>query len=442
MKKSTLFLFFFLSFIPYASAIEEYSLDDLYNLALKRSEIIKISEEDIYISERDKDRAMAVLIPKFSAFGSHTEYTSEKQGTSSVIQPDSSTSWGLKLNQSLSLSGRELTALKIAKETIVKTRVDLENVKEAYLLNVATAYYDLLKANKALEIANANVERLTKYRDAAKIRLKVGEITKTVLLRAEAELSGSQSELIKAENSLKFAKIVLARIAGIGGDYNVRETDPKIINESPLQDCLQHDIGCFKKTALLERYELKSVELQKQIAVEQIKYTEGTYWPDLAIEGVYSRKEDRPELISTNKESSYGILRIDFPFYEGGLRKAEVRQAEARLRQAEYRLADLKNSINVEVENAHLNLLTLSGVLEKLQAESAYAADNYNSVSKQFEYGLANSIDVMDANTLLVTSERELANAKYDYQLALLRLKSATGTLLKSVGANGRSPAQ
>jgi outer membrane protein len=79
--------------------------------------------------------------------------------------------------------------------------------------------------------------------------------------------------------------------------------------------------------------------------------------------------------------------------------------------------------------------LTLSGVLEKLQAESAYAADNYNSVSKQFEYGLANSIDVMDANTLLVTSERELANAKYDYQLALLRLKSATGTLLKTVNS-------
>ena len=176
---------------------------------------------------------------------------------------------------------------------------------------------------------------------------------------------------------------------------------------------------------------MKSVELQKQIAEEQIKYTEGSYWPDLSIEGVYSRKEDRPELILTNKESIYGTLRLDFPFYEGGLRKAEVRQAEARLRQAEYRLADLKNSINVEVENAHLNLLTLSGVLEKLQAESAYAADNYNSVSKQFEYGLANSIDVMDANTLLVNSERELANAKYDYQLGIIKIEKCNGNFVE-----------
>ena len=44
-----------------------------------------------------------------------------------------------------------------------------------------------------------NVGRLTKHRDAASVRLKVGEVTKTALLRAEAELSGAQSEEIKAK---------------------------------------------------------------------------------------------------------------------------------------------------------------------------------------------------------------------------------------------------
>ena len=52
----------------------------------------------------------------------------------------------------------------------------------------------MLRAKKAFEITSPNVERLTKYRDAAAIRLKVGEVTKTTLLRAEAELSGAQSE--------------------------------------------------------------------------------------------------------------------------------------------------------------------------------------------------------------------------------------------------------
>ena len=44
-------------------AAEEYSLDDLYRLALERSEKIKISEEDLYISERGEDKAFSVLLP-------------------------------------------------------------------------------------------------------------------------------------------------------------------------------------------------------------------------------------------------------------------------------------------------------------------------------------------------------------------------------------------
>ncbi len=136
MKKVGFLLMLVLALIPYAAFAEEYSLEDLYRLALERSETIKIAGEDVYIAELEKDRATAALIPKFSAFGSHTEYSEKKEGPSFITQPDNSTSWGLRLDQSLSLSGRELTALKISKETIVKSGSDLDNVKEEYLLTV------------------------------------------------------------------------------------------------------------------------------------------------------------------------------------------------------------------------------------------------------------------------------------------------------------------
>jgi outer membrane protein len=70
MKKGPLVIFcFLLVFVPYRLSAEEYSLDDLYRLALKQSETIKISEEDLYISERGKDKTFAVLFPTLSAFG-------------------------------------------------------------------------------------------------------------------------------------------------------------------------------------------------------------------------------------------------------------------------------------------------------------------------------------------------------------------------------------
>ncbi|MDA8338599.1 MAG: TolC family protein [Nitrospiraceae bacterium] len=359
---------------------QEYSLEDLYRIALERSEKIKISEEDLYIAERGKDKAVSVLFPKLSAFGSYTRYDKDKfSSTGAVIQPEDSTSWGLRLDQSLSLSGREITAFKISKEYIEKSKYDLHAVKEAYIFNVASAYYDVLRTKKAVEIAKSNLERLTKHRDAAATRLRVGEATKTDLLRAEAELSGAQAELVKSENNLKLAKAVLARVAGLSGDYDVKEA-------AGSREDTADNLDSLKQTAFAERAEMKAMELQKRIAEEQVGYSKGAYWPTIAIEGVYTRREDNPAVVTVNKESIYGGIKLNFPFFEGGLRKAEVAEAEAKKRQSGLIYDDLKKTIGIEVENAYLDFQTQKGVLKSLEDQTTFARDNYNSVSRQYQF--------------------------------------------------------
>lgn len=403
-----------------------YTLDDLYKLALERAERIKISEEDLNIAGIGKDKARSAFLPKLSAFGNYTRYTEDKVSTSgTVIQPDGSASWGVRLDQSVSLSGREITAFDISKENISKSAYDFYFVREDYLFTVSADYYDVLRAKKALDIAKANVERLTKYRDAASIRLRVGEDTRTRLLRAEAELSGAQSDEIKAKNRLDLAKAILARVVGIEGDYEIKETAGNIQKDiEPLES--------LKIKAMEERADIKSFELQKKIGEKQVKYAKGSYWPTLSVEGVYQRKDEDPASVAMNRESIYGSLRINFPFFEGGLRRAEVREAEAKQRQLMLAYEDRKKSVYIEVENAYLDLVTQKGIMEKFDAQVAFATDNYKATTKQFEFGIASSLDVIDANTLLVTAERQLADSKYSYHLSLLKIKSATGTLLKT----------
>ncbi len=421
----TIFAFIFSAIVATENLFaEEYSLKYLYKIALERSERIKISEEDMFIAERQKDKAMSVLLPKLSAFGDYTRYSEVKASESGwVTQPDWSTSWGLRLDQSLSLSGREFTAFQISKKGIESSRYNLYTVKEEYIFNVSVSYYDVLRAGKAVEIAGANVDRLKKHRAAAETRLRIGEVTKTALLRAEAELSGAQSEMVRAENNLNLAKAVLARIVGINGEYTLKETVLEKIEELQLSS--------LKEEARAERAEIKSSNIQKKIAKEQVKYAQGAYWPILSVEGVYSRRDENPSSPFFYKESTYGVLKLNFPFFEGGLRRAEVNEAKAKQRQSELIYEDLKKTISIDVENAYLDLKTQAGILKSLEDQLVFARDNHNAVSKQFEFGLANSIDVMDANTLLVTSEKQLTDAKYNYQLSILRLKRAAGTLLK-----------
>jgi outer membrane protein len=436
MKKLPLFtILFSIILMPFGVIAADYSLNDLYSIALERSEAIKIAEEELYISEREKNMARSVLMPTISAFGNHTRYSEEKRQSSFLLQPDYNNEWGVRLDQSFSLSGRELTAFKIAKEGIKKSGYDLKAVREAHIFEVAAGYYTVLAENKGLEIAAANEQRLTKHRDAAKKRLEAGVAIKTVLLRAEAELAGAQSDLIRAGNSLKIAKTRLARRAGLNGDFDIKEpVQGKELDLGLLVgECGLAVIDCLKEAALSERAEIRSMSVQKDTAEDKVKFAKGAYWPSLSVEGVYIREENEPASTFGLDERIYGVLRLDFPFFEGGLRRAEVGAARARLRQTEYGLSELRRQINVEVENSYLIFITQGAVLNRLRAEVEYALDNFNAVTKQFRHGLADSIDVIDANTLLATSQRELANSEYLYQLAFIRMQRSIGTLLTSV---------
>jgi outer membrane protein len=310
------------------------------------------------------------------------------------------------------------------------------------MLEVAVQYYDVLRSSREIEIAAANVQRLTTERDAAKKRLAAGTSIKTALLRAEAELADAHSEHIRAENVLKIAKNILADTVEINGNFTVKEPQPGIDIILPIQGevnldflikgCQSSPVDCLVDIALSERAEIKSLSLQSDIDEESVKMAKSTYWPDLSIEGVYVREENDPSPTFELNERIYGILRLDFPIFEGGLKKAQVSEAESRHRQAEYNLADRKRKISVEVENSYIIVTTAAAILNPRKAEVEFARENYNLVSKQFQHGLADSVDVMDANTRLITSERELLNAQYVYVLELLRLERVTGTLLKS----------
>lgn len=408
----------------------EYGLVDLYRTALDRSERIRASREDVRTAESEKDKARSAFMPSVSAFGSYTRYGTDESvgfgGANVLTQPRNAASWGARIAQSFSLGGREITAYELSRKGIERNSRDLDTVREDRLFTVAVSYYELLRARKTREIMRTNVERLVRHRDAAAARLRVGEVTRTDLLRAEAELSGARSELVRAENALKLAMAVLAREAGIAGDFGVREPDAAAETGAATLEAL-------KETALRERAELKAQSLRQKIAEDRIRLAKSAYWPTVSIEGGYLGQSQSPALPFAVNDSLWAGVTLNVSLFEGGLRKAEVEQAEAASRQSGLFYDDLKKTVAIEVENSWLDYQTQQGVVLSLRDQLKFAGDNFYSVSKQYEFGLANSIDVIDANTLLLTAERQLADADFNYRLSLVRMQRTSGVLLKTV---------
>jgi outer membrane protein len=404
----------------------EYTLHEIYQTALKSSEKIDMARENVYIAKMGKNKAWSLLIPRLTAYGTYNWFTEDKYSSVGgiLLQPKESDTWGVRADQAFSLSARELDALKFAGQSITKSEYDLDAAQADFVLAIAASFYDVLKAQRALEIATANLERLTQYHRFVETRVKVGELTKTALLRAQGELSGAKADYLRATNAVKLTRAALVRVAGVENDFSLK--DAKI---SSAEVC---ELDRLRQLAL-ERADLKSYDMQTKMAERQVKYARGAFWPNVGLFAIYNKGDQSPLGSTFNDESVLGGVSLSFPFFEGGLRIAEYKEAKAKEHQARLAYEDFKKSVDIELRASCLDLETLKGSLKFLEDQQSFAKDNYNAVMKQLENGLSTSLDVMDANTLLLTSEKDVTEALYNYQLAYLKVKRSSGTLLQFV---------
>ena len=409
---------------------QEYSLGDLYRQALKNSEQIKIAEENVSIAQMGQNKAMAVIIPRLKSYATYGRYSVSKYGdppyySTVLVHPHEYGNWGVRADQSFSMSARELDALKIAGQTITKNVYDLEATRSEYLLSVASAYYDVLKSRKSLEIAAANMTRLTEYRHSVEKRVKVGESTKTALLRAEGELSGARADYLRATNGLYLTRAALIRMTGIEENFRLKD-EPALLRDN-------YSLKQLNKTAEENRSDLKSYDMAMQMAQRQVKYARGAFWPDVGLFAIFDRNDQDPKGSTFSRENVLAGVSLSFPFFEGGLRVAEFKEAKAKERQARLAYDNFKKNMNMELQSVYLELETQKGTLKYLDDQVIFAQDNYDAVLRQFENGLATSLDVMDANSLLLASEKNYADAWYGYQLAQLKILKSSGTLLQFI---------
>jgi outer membrane protein TolC len=178
---------------------------------------------------------------------------------------------------------------------------------------------------------------------------------------------------------------------------------------------------------------LKARKVAEKMAQSQIKLEKSAYWPTVSLEGGYTNTDADPEAFSPEEESIYGSVRVNVPIFDGGLRKANTGTAVAELEKARLAREALEKDIRVEVEQAWRDLASRLQRREALCDKLAFARENFTAVSKQFEYGLATSIDRIDANTLFTQAAKELAAAEYECATASLRLEKVTGTFLETV---------
>ncbi|HEX9019933.1 MAG TPA: TolC family protein [Nitrospirota bacterium] len=403
-----------------------YTIDDAYRAALSANELVKLSEENVFQSEARIDQAWTYLYPRLIAQGEYTRFNEAlpRGGGAFLFQPNEQYLASLTLTQPLYTGGRTLAALHAAQKMRETSSEDLSFIKQDMMMKVAEAYYGVLKAQKSVDISRRSLERMehhkkTTEREAATRRSKANQ---SALLRANSLVSQARIALVRSQDGLKIAKEKLSLLTKLPVDAQLAEPSPL---EQPADS-----LDSLQKAALSNRGDYASARMNKDIAEENVTIVRGAHYPQLAAVAGMQYQDSEPAIF-TDATTYYAGLRLTIPIFEGGLMKAEVSEARSKVRQAELSSGFLRQSIESDVQEAYVNLQTVISVLETAKLGMDYAIGNYDAVESLFSEGLLASLSLIDAEQALTFAERELMNAGYDRELAVLRLRKSVGLLGK-----------
>lgn len=424
MKKNRLLCAFTVFFIPLLAAGTVFArkmitLEEAYRSALSGSERIQISREGLVQAREEVFRKKSALYPKITGDLSYLRRPEVLKRDRFLLRSESESRFTLTLSQPLYTGGRARAGYRSALLGTKSAAFNLELTKEDLLFEIARSYYEALKSKNNVRIAVKELERLKAHRDSAEKRLQVGEVTKTVLFRAEAELSDVRAKLIRARNNEIAMKDHLALLAKIEGEFNL--ADP------PLLSLPKRSKSEWVNLSQAERLEIKQGEVHIDQANEGIFFARGSFYPLISIDFEYRWVDQDPQSDFLIQNDPLAIIKLTVPIFEGKLRTAEMAQAQSQLREAALLRQQIKDEIGVEVRAAMLDLSTLSGELEHLKNRVRFAREAYALASRQFDVGLGTHIDVLDASAGLLDAERRFSNTVYDREFSILQLQKKVG---------------
>jgi len=293
---------------------------------------------------------------------------------------------------------------------------------------VADAYFDVLSAQDAIEVADAQRRAISEQFEAAKRNFEVGTATITDQQEAQARLDLNSAQLAAARNELTIANAALAQLTGLPESaLNTLKLG------APLPSAQPNDIDAWVARARETNYAVQQAELGAAIAKLDIDRARYAKHPviDLVSQASLVKGQTTSGLntaVDRTATVSAGI-QLSVPLYSGGGLEARERETVAALQAAE---SDLENTRRISAQGARQAFLGLKSSAEQARALEAAVASSRTALESNllgYQVGVRINVDVLNAQQQVFSTLRDLARARYDVLLNELRLKAVAGAL-------------
>jgi outer membrane protein len=307
-----------------------------------------------------------------------------------------------------------------------------EAAEHDLLVRVSQAYFDVLTSEDNLELVQNQKKAVSEQLASAQRNFEVGTATITGVRDAQARFDLANAQAIAAENELRTKRLALNMVVGLSDAKPKRLAKSTVLVEPP-----KEDVNAWVSQAQTNSPAVRQAQLAVEVADYEMDKATAVHKPTLDAQMTYGRTENlKGSFVGTTYAStptttwnpSVGLV-LNVPLFAGFSGVYKVKEAIALKDKAQSDLENARRGTEQTTRNTYFGLLAGLSQVKAYEAAEASSQSALDANKLGYSVGVNINIDVLNSQSQLYQTKRDLAKARYDVLMTNLKLRQAAGTL-------------
>jgi outer membrane protein len=331
---------------------------------------------------------------------------------------------GLTVTQTLYNGNQTADKVRAAEDQVSGAREALRVLEQTVLLSAATIYMDYLRDAAIVEVQRNNTRVLEATLEQTRGRYEYGELTRTDVAEAEAQLAAAETQQLTAEANLTTTRSNFRRIIG---------SEPEqLAPGAPVDRFLPAALPAAINLGLTQNPNVTAAMFGIDVNYLQVKINEGALLPTVTLQGAVQQSYEQ-DLINYRSFGASATAQLTVPVYQGGTEYSLIRQSEETVAQQRFNLETVRDQTRANVVTAWGQLVAGKSQVGSAQSEVTASEVALNGVREEARAGQRITLDVLNAQQALVNARVALVTAQHDRVVASYAVLNAIGRLSPQV---------
>jgi len=411
----------------FAGSAQAQSLATLYQAAKSHDATYKAARAQYEASLAKAEQAKALLRPTAGLGGTLSESYLDNQSNAMGSGAFGTRSLSVSGSQPLYRPANQISLTQGMKQVDL-AQAQLKAAEQELMVRISQAYFDVLTAQESLNFVKAQKSAVSEQLAAAKRNFEVGTATITDTREAQARFDLVTAQEIATENDLQVKRLALDQTVGIAQVMPLglqAEADIARLHSGTIESWVaQSDASNTSLAQARIALEVTQLEIDKAKAALQ---------PTVDLNASYgmTRYRNGANTQPNTNAASIGVA-FNLPLYTGQASQNRIRETVALQDKARNELDAAQRNVAQATRTAFYGVQSGLSQIKALQAAEVSSQSALDANKLGYQVGVRINIDVLNSQSQLFQTKRDLAKARHDVLLGQLRLRQASGTLQDS----------